>query len=144
MSDTSGVLAKWRINLREALSYTILVTAPSLMNQGVCHSWTDEQCTNLLAQLQEKYQLTTGVVPAGTYATAARYLADCFMNPKGDSPGMGKRSLGMDAVIDRMGRRLVLNKTSDIRHHRIGVLSDSGTHIYNIGEILRSPTRGKT
>ncbi|MCP4896954.1 MAG: hypothetical protein GY906_08255, partial [bacterium] len=35
MSEPRGILAKWRVNLREALSYTILVANPSLMGHDV-------------------------------------------------------------------------------------------------------------
>ena len=37
-------LARWRINLRECLSYTILVTCPDVMSHNVNKGWTDTQC----------------------------------------------------------------------------------------------------
>ncbi|MCP4899381.1 MAG: hypothetical protein GY906_20645, partial [bacterium] len=131
LPDPRGILAKWRVNLREALSYTILVTNPSLMGHSVHPSWSDEQCIDLLAQLQEKYQLKFGVVPAGAYSLIIGYLTDCYLNPKGDKPQMGKQCPIMDEIVTKMGPRPVLDKTSSIRHQCVVILSDSGTHIYN-------------
>ena len=47
-------LARWRINLRGCLSYTILVTCPDVMSRHVNKDWTDMQCIEMLERLQDE------------------------------------------------------------------------------------------
>ena len=41
-------LTRWRVNLRECLSYTILVTCLDMMSYSVNQDWTDMQCIEKL------------------------------------------------------------------------------------------------
>ena len=61
-------LARWRINLRECLSYTILVNCPDPMIHDVKKDWADMQCIDMLEKIQIGHKLHEGTVPASVYA----------------------------------------------------------------------------
>ena len=63
-------LARWRVNLRECLSYTILVTCPDMMGYSVNQGWTDMQCIEKLENLQTVHNLREGTIPADVFAVA--------------------------------------------------------------------------
>ena len=67
-------LARWRINLRECLSYTILVNCPDIMSRHVNKDWTDMQCIEMLEKLQNEYHLREGTIPASVFAVAINHF----------------------------------------------------------------------
>ena len=67
-------LARWRINLRECLSYTVLVTCPDIMSHEVKKDWTDMQCIEKLGLLQNEFDLIQGTIPASVFAVAINHF----------------------------------------------------------------------
>ena len=74
--DPDTPLARWRSNLRESLSYSILVTNPDLMIHDVKKDWTDIQCIEMLGVVQQEHQLVEGTIPACVYAAAINYFTN--------------------------------------------------------------------
>ena len=62
-----ALLARWRINLRERLSYTILVACPDLMIHDVNKDWTDMRCIDMLDKVHTGHKLIEGTIPACVY-----------------------------------------------------------------------------
>ena len=67
-------LSRWRINLRERLSHTILVTCPDVMSHHVNKDWTDMQCIEMLERPQDEYKLREGTIPASVFAVAITHF----------------------------------------------------------------------
>lgn len=67
-------LARWRINLRECLSYTTLVTRPDMVSFDMNKDRTDMQCIERLASLQETHKLREGTIPASVFAVAITHF----------------------------------------------------------------------
>ena len=59
-------LARWRINLRECLSYTILVTCPDQIF-SLNEKLTDAQCIDHLENVQGRHHLVEGTIPASVF-----------------------------------------------------------------------------
>ena len=74
--DPDTPLARWRYNLRESLSYSILVTSPDVMIHDVKKDWTDIQCIEMLGMVQQEHQLVEGTIPACVYAAAINYFTN--------------------------------------------------------------------
>ena len=66
-------LAQWRLNFRECISYTILVTCPELMTYSMNQDWTDTQCIETL-DFQESHELREGTIPADVFAVAITHF----------------------------------------------------------------------
>ena len=66
-------LARWRINLRECLSYTILVNCPDQIF-SLSEKLTDAQCIDHLENVQSRHHLVEGTIPASVFTVAiSRY-----------------------------------------------------------------------
>ena len=67
-------LARWRINPRGCLSYTVLVTCPDIMSYDVNKEWTDMQCIEMLENIQAAHNLSEGTIPASVFAVAITHF----------------------------------------------------------------------
>ena len=73
-------VARWRINLRERFSYTTLVTCPDMVSFDMNRDWTDMQCIERLATLQETHNLREGTIPASVFAVATTHFASLALD----------------------------------------------------------------
>ena len=136
-------LARWRINLRECLSYTILVNCPDFMSHDVNKDWTDMQCIDVLEKLQKQYHLHEGTIPASVFAVAinhftARALDEGLKASRSAEEGGQPLPLNQDYEnVESWGLRPKLLAPGIIRKRKVLVLSDSGAMIYR-----RPPKKG--
>ena len=135
-------LARWRINLRECLSYTFLVICPGLMSHEFNKEWTDMQCIGVLEQLQDTYNLCEGTIPASVFAVAINHFTthalDEGHNASQSADGGDHPALLTHEDVESWGLRPRLPPPRLIRKRKIFLLTDSGALIYR-----RPPLRKK-
>ena len=127
-------LARWRLNLRERLSYTILVTCPDMMSYSVNQDWKDMQCTEALENLQSVHDLSEGTIPADVFAVAithftARALGEGQMASQSMEEG-GHHVSQTHEDVESWGLRPRLISADLIRSKKVLLLMDSGALIY--------------
>ena len=124
-------LARWRVNLRECLSYTILVTCPDMMSYSVNQDWTDMQC---IEKLQTVHNLREGTIPADVFAVAithftARALDEGQKASQSMEEGEHHVSQTHENVESRGLRPRLLSGDLN-RSRKVLLLTDSGALIY--------------
>ena len=127
-------LARWRINLRECLSYTTLVTCPDMVSFDMNKDWTDMQCTERLTTLQETHNLRKGTIPASVFAVAITHFTSLALH-EGQK---ASESIEDDSHypplchenVDELGLRPRLLAGKLVRNKKILFLTDSGALIY--------------
>ena len=129
-------LARWRNNLRECLSYTILVTCPDLMIHDVNKDWTDMHCIDMLDKVQAGHKLIEGTIPASVYAVAINYFTARALD-EGQNSSQSIEEGGNPVPLNQeyenvesWGLRPELLAPEIIRRRKVIVLSDSGSMIY--------------
>ena len=131
-------LARWRLNLREYLSYTVLVTCPDLMGYSVNQGWTDMRCIETLSNLQESHWLREGTIPANVFAVAiAHFTARALDEGQKASQSMEEGECHLSQThenVELWGLRLRLLGEELIRSKKILLLTDSGAIIYRRGK----------
>ena len=134
-------LARWRSNLRESLSYTILVTCPDLMINEVNKDWTDMHCIDMLEKVQRGHKLVEGTIPASVYAVAINYFTVRALDEgQKASQSIESTTLGnpdpQTAIVqdceyvESWGLRPKLTDPGTIRKRKVILLSDSGSMRY--------------
>ena len=118
--DPDTPLARWRYNLRESLSYSILVTNPDVMIHDVKKDWTDIQCIEMLGVIQQEHQLVEGTIPACVYAAAINYFTNRALD----------EGLANNDEVESWGLRPKLPPPEIIRKRKVILLTDSGSLIY--------------
>ena len=118
--DPDTPLARWRYNLRESLSYSILVTSPDVMIHDVKKDWTDIQCIEMLSMIQQEHQLVEGTIPACVYAAAINYFTNRALD----------ESLANNDEVESWGLRPKLPPPEIIRKRKVILLTDSGSLLY--------------
>ena len=134
-------LARWRINLRECLSYTILVNCPDTMSHDVNKDWTDMQCIGVLEKLQSEYHLHEGAIPASVFAVAINHFTARAWD-EGQKASQSAEQGGQPTPIthesvESWGLRPRLLTPQFIRKRKIILLTNSGAMIYR-----RPPKKG--
>ena len=127
-------LARWRINLRERLSYTILVTCPDIMSYNVNKDWMDMQCIEKLESFQTAHHLSEGTIPADVFAVAtihftARALDEGQKASQSTEEGEHHVSQTHENV-EPWGLRPRLLSPKLVRMKKVLLLTDSGAPIY--------------
>ena len=118
--DPDTPLARWRYNLRESLSYSILVTNPDALIHEVRKDWTDIQCIEMLGVIQRDHRLVEGTIPACVYAAAINYFTNRAFN---ESPAIYDE-------VESWGLRPRLPPPEIIRKRKVILLTDSGSLLY--------------
>ena len=128
-------LARWRNNLRECLSYTILVTCPDLTLHDVNKDWTDMHCIDML-EVQPGHKLIEGAIPASVHAVAINYFTARGLH-EGHKASQSIEGGGNPVPlhqeyenVESWGLRPKLPAPEIIRRRKVIVLSDSGSMIY--------------
>ena len=134
-------LARWRINLRECLSYTILVNCPDFMSHDVNKDWTDMQCIEVLEKLQNQYHLREGTIPASVFAVAINHFTARALD-EGQKASQSAEEGGQPTPlihenVESWGLRPKLPAPQLIRKRKVLLLADSGAMIYR-----RPPKKG--
>ena len=131
-------LARWRSNLRESLSYTILVTCPDLMINEVNKDWTDMHCVEMLEKVQRGHYLVEGTIPASVYAVAINYFTARALDEgqkasqsiESSARATPHPSFKDDEDVESWGLRPKLPDPEVIRKRKVILLTDSGSMIY--------------
>ena len=126
-------LARWRINLRECLSYTILVNCPEQIHY-VNENLTDMQCVELLDTLQQNHNLVEGAIPTSVFTVAITHYTTLALDEglkasASIEDGVGPISQLHDNV-EEWGLRPRLLSTELIRKRTVILLTDSGAIIH--------------
>ena len=131
-------LARWRLNLRECLSYTILVTCPDLMSYSVNQDWTDMRCIETLANFQVSHELREGTIPADVFAVAiTHFTARALDEGQKASQSMeeGEHHVSQTHGNEELwGLRPRLLGEGFIRSKKVLLLTDPGAIIYRRGK----------
>ena len=127
-------LARWRINLRGCLSYTILVTCPDIMSYSVNKEWMDMQCIGKLENFQIAYHLSEGTIPANVFAVAITHFTARALDegPKA-SQSMEEGEQHVSQIhenVESWGLRPRLLSPKPTRMKKVLLLTDSGALIY--------------
>ena len=128
-------LARWRINLRECLSYTILVTCPEQI-YSLNEKLTDAQCVEVLESVQSRHHLVEGTIPASVFTVAISHYTTLALDEgmkASESIEEGTTALNhLHDDVDKWGLRPRLLSADLIRKRIVILLTDSGAIIYRM------------
>lgn len=126
-------LARWRINLRECLSYTILVTCPEQIYR-LSEKLTDAQCVEVLESVQSRHSLVEGTIPARVFTVVIPHYTTLALDEgmrASESIEEGANALNhLHEDVEKWGLRPRLLCTDLIRKRIVILLTDSGALIY--------------